>query len=150
MKYFYAITIVLLSNILLLDAFQTRLRSENYDFDEDDFDDPSPYVPFASSTTSYYPEGSPTTGQAGSVKQRLCCAKAHNLCNYEGDPLSENYDSVIRVAQHSCEAFVGSKEVNAICAYYDNPGYCGTQGGMTATNLVGVISSDPFITIPED
>lgn len=57
-----------------------------------------------------------------------CCTNAFNLCFYEGDKASTNFANVVLVAQRSCRKFVPSRNVDAICTYYNNPQNCGTIG----------------------
>jgi len=67
-------------------------------------------------------------GQGADDKVKQCCTNAFNLCNYNGDTASTNYKNVVVVSQRSCKKLVKSQNIEKICAWYNEPQNCGTQG----------------------
>jgi len=70
-------------------------------------------------------------GEGGSQGLKGCCANAFNLCNYNGDKDSLNYQNVELVTQRTCSGFINQSDLGnntAICDFFNTPQNCGTVG----------------------
>jgi hypothetical protein len=70
-------------------------------------------------------------GTGGDRGIKICCANAYNLCYYQGDEDSINFQNVNLVARRTCKRYVPEAtpgNFSAICDFYNAPRNCGTQG----------------------
>jgi len=80
------------------------------------------------------------SGAGANQALKQCCSNALNLCNYNGDKTTLNFQKVEFVTRRSCRKFMSQQALSnntQICSFFHNQRNCGTGLGGNLTAPTG-------------